>query len=262
MKTKQLSEQQLSVLNENYPVSTDENRQSFPRFGMLSKDITEETGKGKTKKIDVIEVAGTFYTEKDKGETNEDGKSVWTREYLEGETADVIVAFHRYQLRRFDSSLNKFYSTPVYDTPDQVLPLYLDKQIVMKGTEKELQSKYPKLTQKGKPSSDLGKNTILFVLYKDELYQLNLSVSSGWAFSAYKRSINPSTVVTTLGSTEETFGTNTYRKMSFTKGRSIDVNEFEQVSENQTTLKTTVENDSKLYLGTGEIEADKNFKNF
>lgn len=256
-----ITEEQLAVLNENYPVSTEDSRLTFPRFGMLSKDITEESGTGKNKKIKIIEVAGTFYTERDMGQTDEAGKKIWTREYLEGDTVEVIIAFHRYQLRRFDSSLNKFYSTPIYDTSDQILPLYLDKQVIKRGTEAQLQSMYPALTQKGKPTSDLKRDTILFVLYKDEMYQLNLSVSSGWAFSAYKRIVNPSTVVTTLGSTEETFGTNTYRKISFTNTRMINGEEFVLVTENQTALKSTVENDSKLYLGSPKDD-DAEFKKF
>lgn len=263
---KTLTDEQIAILNNNFPVSEDDTRKSFPRLGMLSKDLTSETGTGKNKKIDIIEAAGTFYTEKDEGEIDEDGKKKWTKTYIEGETLDVIIVYFRYQLRRFDSSLNKFYSTPIYDTPDQILPLYLDKQIVQKGTEKDLQAKYPKLTAKGKPSSDLKKDTILLVLFRGEMYQLNLSVSSGWAFSAYKRTVNPSLVITTLGSTEETFGTNTYRKISFTKGRSIDGDEFDLVQEGQNVLKAAVENDSKMFIGSGQsveaIEAADAFKKF
>ncbi len=259
-----LTEEQLSLLNQNYPVSEDTTRLTFPRLGMLSKDITEEVGTGKAKKINIIEVAGTFYTEKDEGEVNAEGKKIWTRKYLEGETLDVIIAFHRYQLGKFDSSLNKFISSPIYDNETQVLPLYLDKQVIKRGTEKELQSLYPALTQKGKPTSDLKKSTILFVLYEGEMYQLNLSISSGWGFSTYKRSINPSAVVTTLGSIEETFGTNTYRKMSFTKGRVIDSEEFDLVIDNQNTLKEAVARDEKFLLPAGSqkevIDNDKVFE--
>ncbi len=258
-----LTEEQLALLDSNYPVSNDEIRQTFPRFGMLSKDIVKESGTGKNKKIEVIQPAGAFYTEKDLGEVNEEGKNVWTREYFDGETEDVIIAFHRYQLRKFDSSLNKFISSPIYDNETQVLPLYLDKQVVKRGTEKQLQSLYPALTQKGKPTSDLKKGTILFVFYKDEMYQLNLGVSSGWAFSTYKKGVNPSKVITTLGSIEETFGTNTYRKMTFTKGRMINAEEFDLVTNGQSSLKETVSHDEKFFLPSGnqaEIDAEQAYK--
>ncbi len=255
--TKKISEQQLATLNESFPVMGENTRPSYPRFGMLSKDITEETGTGKNKKIKVIEAAGTFYTEKDEGEVSDEGKKVWTKTFIEGDTVDVIITYHRKQLRRYDESLGKFYSTPIYDSADQVIPLYLDKQIVKRGTPAELQSMYPKLTQKGKPSSDLKEETILYVIYEGETYQMNLSQSSKWSFKDYTKSVNPSTVMTSLGSVEETFGANTFRKVTFAKGRMIDGDEFELVSENQSALKETVENDNQLFLNAGQNNIDK-----
>jgi hypothetical protein len=259
--TKELSEDQLAILNESYPVSGESNRLSLPRFGMLSKDIVEESGTGKNKKIKVVQAAGTFFTEKDEGEIDEDGKSVWTRNYIESENVEVIISFHRWQLRKYDSSLEKFISSPIYDTPEQVLPLYLDKQVIQRGTEAQLQALYPALTQKGKKSSDLKKDIVLYVVYNGELYQAHLSQSSKWSFLTYRRTLNPSTVVTTLGSVEETFGKNTYRKMTFTKGRQINPDEFEIVTENQGKLKEVVQSDERLFLASGdgnsEAEADK-----
>src|SRR4051812_45918010 len=133
-----LTEEQLAVLNENYPVSNEATRVTYPRFGMLSKDLVEESGTGRNKKITVLQPAGTFYTERDMGETNAEGKKVWTREFIDADTVEAVITFHRYQLRKFDSSLKKFISSPIYDTEDQVIPLYLDKQIIKRGTEKEL----------------------------------------------------------------------------------------------------------------------------
>lgn len=257
-----LTPEQLDILNSSYPASDEGQRLQLPRLGLLSKDIIEESGVGKNKKIKVLQAAGEFYTEKDLGETNEEGKKVWTKEFIDGETVDVIIVYHRYQLRRYDSSLEKFISSPIYDDSEQILPLYLDKQIIQRGTEAKLQSLYPKLTQKGKPTSDLKKEVILYVIYNGELHQLNLSQSSKWEFMSYKRKVNPSTVITTLSSTEETFGTNTYRKMQFTIKRPITQVEFEEVSQNQLTVKEQAENDSKFLLasGTTETEQDKEFE--
>lgn len=256
MAKKELSKEQLEVLNNAYPVEEGSNRTQLPRFGMLSKDIVEESGSGKNKKINVIEAAGTFYIERDLGEVNAEGKKVWTKEYLKGETVDVIIAYHRRQLRKYDSSLEKFISSPIFDTADQVIPLYLDKQVIKRGTQAQLQSMYPALTQKGKPTSDLKEETILFVIYKDELYQMNISQSSKWEFMSYKKGINPSSVITTLGSTEETFGKNTYRKLTFKNKRLIDSDEFEIVRNSQDSIKESVEADKKLYL---KSQADADF---
>ena len=265
-KTKELaplSEEQLAILNQSYPVGEESSRLTLPRLGLLSKDITETVGTGKNKKINILQGAGEFYTEKDKGETNEEGKKVWTKDFIEGETIDVVIVYHRYQLRKYDSSLEKFISSPIYDNAEQVIPLYLDKQVIKKGTEADLQALYPALTQKGKPTSDLKKEVILYVLYSGELHQLNLSQSSKWEFMSYKRKVNPSTVITTLSSTEETFGTNTYRKMMFNIKRPISSEEFDEVAENQGVVKQTVEADSRFLLATGTPEdEDKLNKEF
>ena len=255
-KSTEITTEQLNELNAAYPVSEDSGRLSLPRLGMLSKDITESVGSGKSKKITVLQSAGTFYTEMDKGEVNDEGKKVWTKEFIDGEEIEVIISFHRYQLRRYDASLEKFYSTPIFDGPDQILPLYLDKQIVQQGTQAELQAKYPKLTPKGKKSSDLKKYIILYVLYNGTMYQMNPSVSSGWSFDAYKRTVNPSTVLTALSSVEETFGDNTYRKMTFTNKRLINADdEFASVQESQDTLRMAVDADQKRL--TAQSNGDK-----
>lgn len=272
MKKQQLSvltDEQRAVLNENYPASDDEARPVFPRFGMLAKDIIEESGSGKNKTIKVIESAGTFYTEKDLGEVDKStGKKKWTKEFIEGEIVDLIITYHRKQLRKFDSSLEKYISSAIFDNAEQIIPLYLDKQIIKRGTQAQLQSIYPALTQKGKPTSDLKEETILFVIYKGELYQCNISQSSKWEFKAYKKTVNPSLVLTTVGSIEETFGKNTYRKMTFKINRDINQEEFEFVKEGQDNLRGQAESDNQYFLSQANVpilkegeksQADKDF---
>lgn len=254
-----LSEEQLATLNASYPVSDDNSRPSYPRFGMLSKDITEESGTGKNKKITVVQAAGTFFTEKDEGEINEEGNKVWSKTYL-GESEDVIIAFHRKQLRLYDNSLEKFISSPIYDSADQVIPLYLDKRQIAKGTPAQLQAMYPAMSEKGKKISKLKEHTILYVIYKGEMYQCNLTISSGWSFGDYKKKINPSTVITTLSSVEETNGSNTYHKMTFKNNRLINGDdEFMAVQEAQSTLKESVESDKTYFLSqaNAQIESAK-----
>lgn len=251
--TKELTTEQLAVLNEAFPVEASD-KISYPRLGMLSKDIVSESGTGKNKKITVEQAGGTFYTESDQGEISDEGKRIWTKEFIDGETIDVNIVYARKQLRRFDSSLNKFISSPVYDNAEQIIPLFLDKQIIKTGTPAQLQACYPALTLKGKKTSDLKEETILYVLYNGVLHQMNLSQSSKWTFKDYKKSVNPSTVITTLGTVEETFGTNTYRKLTFTSKGLIDSDQFEKVSESQEMLKEVVENDNQLFLASGDSD--------
>jgi hypothetical protein len=263
--TDKISEEQLAILNSAYPVQEETARLTLPRLGMLSKDIVSESGSGKNKKIVVEQAAGTFYTEEDLGEVDpESGKKVWSKTFIDGEEISVIINFHRYQLRKFDSSLGKFISSAIYDSADQMIPLFLDKQVIKRGTEEQLQSMYPALTAKGKKSSDLKKEVILYVTYDGTLYQMNLSQSSKWTFMDYKKGVNPSTVVTTMSTIEDTFGTNTFRKLTFTKGRMIDSDEFEMVVENQSTLKEVVQNDAQLFLASANdiVDGEEELKKF
>jgi len=262
MSKSKIDEKELANLNEAFPVVEANNRLVLPRFGMLSKDIVEETGTGKKKTIKVIEASGTFFTEVGNGEDVE-------KTFLEGEEKDVIIVFHRKQLKYFDKGLEQFISSPVFDTDDQIIPLYLDKRVVAKGTKDELQARYPALTQKGKKTSDLKEHKVLYVLVDGEFYQMNVSISSGWAFSKYasgfKDGTSPATVVTTLSSSEETFGTNTFRKIVFTNKRPINAEELAQVKESQSLIKDVAEatqayylEQSKLALEGAKVEKDFN----
>lgn len=255
MKTKkELTSEELAVLDSSYPVSEDSsNRLTLPRFGMLSKDITETTGTGKNKKVVVVQAAGMFYTEKDQGDTDKKtGKKIWTKDFF-AEEAEVIIAFERKQLRKYDEGLKKYISTPMYDNRSQVLPLYLDKRVMARGTAEYLQSLYPTKTAKGKPTSSLEEETILFVIYKDELHQLTLSKSSKFEFKDYKSGLNPSTVLTLLkGSEDRTKGSNVYKATLFSKVRNITQEELDQVKEFQALMKDKVESDAKYFLANAE----------
>ena len=128
---------------------------------------------------------------------------------------------------------------------------------MQKGTQKQLQALFPSTTLKGKLSSKLKEDCILFVLVGGVLHQCNLSQSSKWEFKSYKKNLNPSTVITTLGSIEETFGDNTYRKMTFSKKRLINNDdEFNLVVDNQKIIQEKVESDKRFFLPD---QADKDF---
>lgn len=258
MAKKVVDEEALADINDAFPsVNDNSNRLSLPRFGMLSKDITKETGSGRNKKIEVVEASGTFFTESGSGKDVE-------RTYIDGEEQEVIIVFHRKQVKHFDKGLNKFISSPIFDTDDQIIPLYLDKRVVARGTKAELQAKYPEMSQAGKKSTSLKENKILYVIYKGEFYSSNLSLSSGWAFSDYAKEFrdgdSPATVVTTIGSVEETNGSNTYRKMTFTDTRPITADELELVKEKQALIRDSAKQSQEFYLGQAnlKIEAPEN----
>lgn len=260
-KETKLTEEQLAVLNESFPVSTDESSGlKLPRLGMISKNVTEETGTGRNKKIVILQPAGSFFTESDEGEVDAAGKKVWTRHYIEEPTIEGTIVFYRRQLRLFDASLKKYISTPIFDNENQVIPMYLDRKVIKRGTQEQLQSLYPALTLKGIKTSDLKEEAILYVLYDGKLHQMNISQSSKWLFKAYKKSLNPSTVVTEFGSLEDEFGGNVFSKTTFASKGMIAPSSFDTVVEAQNTLKDQVESDEKFYLaGSGQTAADKKF---
>lgn len=246
-----LTEEELSILSESYPVIENEGRQTFPRMGVLADDLVEETGTGKNKKIIVLQPAGTFFTSKDLGETDETGKKIWTAEYLD-ETIDVVITFHRYQLKIYDKGLKKYISSQIYDQPNQYLSLYLDKQVIKKGVEKDLQALYPERTTKGKMTTGLKKQIILYVVYNEEMYQFDTNQTSQWSFRDYQKTVEVPKVVTTMGSTGEMAGTTKFRKLNFKNLRPISRTEFNLVKDGQEMLKNQVEQDSRFLLSAPE----------
>jgi len=221
-KTKELvvaaTEEQLAILDKSFPVAEDSRAPRLPRMGFLSKDIVEEKGTGKNKKITVVQSAGTFYTEVETDEVSEEtGKKVWSKEFFgDQEPLDAVIFYHRKQLRMFDSVDNIYINTPIFDDNEEIVPLYKGATQIDKGLPASLQAKYPALTAKGKPSSKLKSEVILYLLVNEEVYQMNLSQSSKFSFQTYGRTTKVNHVITTLSMSDEmTQGTNTYRHIVF-----------------------------------------------
>ncbi len=258
------SEETLAFLNNSFPVDDRRSgRLTLPRLTMLSKDLTEKVKDPKTKKqvINLIQPAGTFYIERqgeEEVEIERNGKKVkvkpFVKDFFEGvETIDAIIYFQRKQLRFFDEGTNKWISSPIYDTADQVVPLWMDGKEIHRGTPEQLRSLYPKLTAKGKPSSKLNEEAILYIIYEGEAYQMNISQSSKWEFSDYKKAHHVASVVTTIGSSSEKNGSNEYSKMTFEEARSITADEAELAVEKVKEVMASIESD-KAFFSAKETE--------
>lgn len=239
------TEEQLAELKALNPQSDSYQRINVPRLGMLAKDLLEETGTGKNKKIEVIQPAGAFYIERES--TNEDGERVWNKEFIEGETISVLVAYNRKQLSMWDDGTKMFTNSPIYDDANDVIPLWEGGKEIARGTPAEHQALYPSLTAKGKPSSKLKEVKILYVVYEDNVYQMNLSQSSKYEFMTYTKAVHPSTVVTVIGSQEETHGSNTYRKMTFTSGGTVNNDQYLAIKDTATMIKESIEAEKAFY---------------
>ena len=116
----------LSQLSSAYPIEQGAMRIILSRISMVSQDVTE--GKGKATKV-VVE-AGTFFVEAQTDDINEEtGKKVWVKEEI-GNSFEGIIVFKRKQLRYYDESTETYTSSPIYDTDDEIIPLFRDKKEV------------------------------------------------------------------------------------------------------------------------------------
>jgi len=233
----------------------------FPRISMLSKDKTEETGKGKDKKIKVLAAAGEFSIERPTEEVGEDGKKIWAREEL-GTEFEGIIFYKRHQLRMFNEGSKSYVNSPIYDADDEVIPLFENKKEIERGTPKELQDKYMITNKKGKKVSSLEKNRILYVLYKGEVFQMQLRGSSLWALSDYERGVVSPTVVTKFSSEEAENGDVTWQKMTFKAVRKVTTEEAKKIIELKNTMNTAIAASKATFADAKALPAGKDEDDF
>ena len=221
------SVESLEALRSMFPTEPGFTRRSFSRLALVSQDKTE--GKGKAMKV--IAEAGTFFIERESGEVDPDtGKKVWTKEEI-GTVIEGIIVFNRKQLSFYNSGDETYTSSPVYDTDDEIIPIFKSGAEVARGTPKDLQALYPAVTRKGKPSSDLKDNAIVYVLYKGEMYQMNLHGTSMYSYKTYKQSNKQgiNTVLTRFSSEPQESGSTEWNMMTFTPVRSLTQPEVNDV---------------------------------
>jgi hypothetical protein len=215
----------LNELKELYPTEmSGYTKIQLPRIGFASQDKMEGTGKNKK----VTTEAGTFFLENQSDKLDENGKKIWTKTEIGSEIEGVIL-YHRYQLSHYDEATESYSSTPVYDSKDETIPLWKDKKEIAKGTPGELKTLYQFVDKDGKTKSNLKENRIVYILYKNELHQLNLHGSSMFSFMTYARFVNPPTVLTKFSSEPQQKGQIAWNMMTFTAMRSLDADEIQEV---------------------------------
>ncbi len=239
------SEEQLQELRAGMPVDEGFTRNLLPRLGMFSQDIVE----GKGKQMKVITEAGTFFTEKPTDE-EKDGKKVWAKEEL-GNEIEGILLYQRKQLKYFDAPGNSFVNSSVYDSANDIIKLFQNGAEIASGTEAELkaleQFDSGETDTKGNPKSLLKDNRILYVLYNDELYQMNLGGTSMYAWMKYSRSCVAPGVITRMNSESKVNGKVSWNQMTFVKVRTVTTKEFELVKEKQKEISDAVEQEKAFY---------------
>lgn len=248
-----LSEEQLAIIRDSYPVEQSVTRMLLPRLAMYSQDVVE--GKGKAAKV--TSEAGTFYTEHQTDEKDENGKNVWEREEI-GTGFEGIIVFQRRQLRFYDSANETYTSSPIYDNDEQIIPLFSNKKEVDRGTPAELKARkqYQGLSAKGKAISKLEENRVLYVLYNDELYQLTLRGTSMFAFMTYARKTLPPSVLTKFGSESKENGSIAWNQMTFEPVRPITQDEGALVQEKMAEMKEAVNAEKAFYSNKQESKPE------
>jgi hypothetical protein len=224
------SEEALASLGGAYPQEQNTRGIILPRIGLVSQDITETIGTGRNKEVKIIQPAGEFYIERESDELDENGKKKWEREYI-GDEFEGIIFYKRYQLSHYDG--DRYTSSPVYDTQNEIIPLFLDRKQIKKGTPAELKEEYMYTDTDKKRKCSLQENRILYVLYNGETYQMNLRGSSMFALLAYERNVVAPTVITKFSSETREKGDVVWNQMKFTIVRKVNAHEAEEVLELQ-----------------------------
>lgn len=235
----------LAQLAEQFPQETGVARLFLPRLTFKSQDVLEGKGKNKT----VVIEAGTFFTEKTTDEKDENGKMVWDKQEL-GLAIEGHIIFQRKQLRFYDEPNEQFYSTPIFDEMDAILPLFCGSKKVATGTPAELKKSFEFTNPEGKTRSKLEDNVVLYILYAGVLYQMSLRGSSMYSFKDYARKTTPSTVITAFASTAQEKGTIEWNQMQFTSLRAIDAQEAQLAIEQQNMLRDAIAAEKTYYAST------------
>jgi len=257
---KVLTDEQAAALLDAYPVEQSFVRIHLPRLGLVSQDKHEGRGKNAV----LVAEAGMFYTEQKTDELDENGKAVYAKTDLGSEIEGVIV-FQRKQLRFYDEANQEYTSSPIYDSNEELVPLFKNKVEIARNTPDNLKKMYPGLTRLGKPTSKLNEDRILYVVMGEDLYQMNLHGTSMYAFLDYARKNPIPTVVTDFGSEAKEAGATNWNQMTFKVKRRITPEEAQIVLAFQAQIKEAIAAEKAYYKkddassASASVSADKTF---
>ncbi len=245
MSTKEVADAQaLAAFAAQFPQESGFTRLMLPRLTFKSQDVMEGKGKNKT----VVVEAGTFFTERPTDEKDENGKALWDKQEL-GLDIEGFIVYKRKQLRYYDEATEMFYSTPIYDDSNAVLPLFEGGRKVATGTPAELKKAYEFTTPEGKLRSKLEDNVVLYIVYEGELYQLSLRGSSMYSFLDFARkvAISPSAHLIHFSSTAQEKGSIEWNQMTFTPVRPINADEMTTMQGYIDSIKDAIDAEREFY---------------
>jgi hypothetical protein len=261
---KPMSDEVREQLDAAFPQEASALRIQLPRFGMVSQDITEETKNPKTgkKEITIVTEAGTFFTETQTEDLDENGKKLWEKTELGIEISEIIILYERKQLSFFSPD-EGYTSSPIYDTADEEVRLFHKKKEVARGTPAELRAlpQFQGKTAKGKPTSKLEENRVLFVQLDGVVYQWTVRGSSMYEFLGYKKATKPNQVITSLSSESREQGTTRWNATTFTSLRPLNADESVEVLTKIQDIQKAISIEKGSYAQTKAIKEgdDKDF---
>lgn len=236
------SEQALAELKSQFPAEQGFIRNLLPRLSMNSQDKFE--GKGKAAKL--VKEAGIFVIERQTEEEDEDtGRKIWSKDEI-GDKVEGTIIYQRKQLRMYDEKTEQYTSSPVYDSEDQVIPLFCNKVEVARGTPAELKALY-EYEEEGKKKSSLEDNRVLYFLKDEEVFQLSLRGSSMYSWMSYARSTLPPSVLTELFSEPMEKGQIKWSKMTFKTVRPLNADEAQGISLRIAEIKDGIDRERAFY---------------
>lgn len=234
----------LAAFAAQFPQEAGFTRLMLPRITFKAQDVMEGKGKNKT----VVIEAGTFFTERSTDEKDEAGKVKWDKEEL-GLAMEAFIVYPRKQLRYYDEPTETYYSTPIYDDSEDVIPLFAGGKKIATGTPAELRKSFEYVNADGKTVSKLENNIVLYIVLEGELYQMNLRGSSMYSYLDFSRKTKPSLLAFFISFTSEPQekGSIEWNQMKFTTLRQLTTDEMVNNQEHINAIKEAIDVERAYY---------------
>lgn len=213
----------LAAFAAQFPQEPGFTRLMLPRIAFKSQDVMEGKGKNKV----VTTEAGTFLIERPTDDKDEYGKTIWSKEEI-GLEMEAFIVYPRKQLRYYDEPTETYYSTPIFDDNEDVIPLFAAGKKIATGTPAELKKSFEYVNADGKTVSKLENNVVLYIVKDDELFQMNLRGSSMYSYLDFSRKTKPSPLAFLIHFTSEPQekGSIEWNQMKFTTLRQLTADEM------------------------------------
>lgn len=224
-------------------------RLMLPRIGFKSQDVMEGKGKNKV----VTTEAGTFLIERPTDEKDENGKTIWSKKEI-GLDMEAFIVYPRKQLRYYDEPTETYYSTPIYDDSEDIIPLFAAGKKVATGTPAELKKSFEYVNADGKTVSKLENNVVLHIVKDGELFQMNLRGSSMYSYMDFARKTKPSPLAYLIhfSSTPMEKGSIEWNQMTFKTVRQVTADEIAELQGHIDAIKDAINAEREFYSQQAE----------